>query len=229
MPGSTRSHFLKGEPEFELWPGGPKFSCFYDYDQLRDHKLSGLTDHQKALWFKKRTEMTFLDPMRCIFRNPPSAVFNELMDATLSPPRSLSIGIMSIMLNGVEALGSFLEPDLGAKPGDGKKMFEAFIKKHLPTWWRQPVPNGTPNITDLLWTCFRNGVAHGFQITPPGSLEFLEDTPYCWEPVMKVVQICPLHFFNDLDHGVKSYLSDLTSKQDVLKKFIQRFQCTYPN
>jgi hypothetical protein len=181
MTGAIRSHYLKGEPEFELWPGSPKFSCFYDYDQLRDKKLTRLTDTQKVLWFTKRIEMTFLSPLHAIFRNPPASVFNELMDASLSPPRSFFIGLMSVMMNGVEALGSFLRPEFGSGNGDNKKMFEAFLEEYLSTWWRHPVPNGTSNITNLFWKCFRNGVVHGFQITPPGSLEFLEDKPYRWD------------------------------------------------
>ena len=229
MPQSTRSHYLKGEPEFELWPGGQKFSCYYDYDQLRDRKLTSLTDHQKSLWFMKRLEMTFLNPLRAIFRDPLSQTFKELMSDLLEPPRSFSISTMSSMLNGVEALGSFIKPDLDESSGNNKKMFEAFIEKYMPMWWRKPVPPGTPNLTDLLWKSFRNGVAHGFQITPPGSLEFLENQPYCWEPTMRVVQVCPLHFFNDLENGMTSYWSDLLSQQDVREKFIRRFQRVYPN
>jgi len=229
MPRSSSRHYLKEEPQLELEVGGQRFSFFYDYDQRRENKLTGLTDHQKALWFAKRIGMTFLDPLRAIFQNLPSPVFDGLMDTTLSQPRSFSIAIMSVMLNGVEALGSFLEPDYVGKQGGNKRMFEAFIEKYLPIWWRKPVPGGNPDITFLLWDCFRNGVAHGFQITPPGSLEFLKDEPYRWESQMKVVQVCPLHFFNDLDHGVCNYCLDLKSKQEILDKFMQRFQRVYPN
>ena len=229
MPGPSPNHHLKGEPEFELWPGGPRFSCYYDYDQLRDCKLTGLADHQKVAWFRKRTEMTFLDPLRAIFRNPLSQTFQNLMSDELVPPRSFSIALMSVMLNGVEALGSFLEPELGGSRGDNKTMFESFVEKYLPEWWRKPVSGGSPDITFLLWECFRNGVAHGFQITPPGSLEFLKDEPYRWEPQMRIVQVCPLHFFNDLDTGVNNYCLDLRSNQEVLRRFIHRFQSVYPN
>jgi len=229
MPGSNPRHYLKDEPQLELEARGQTFSYFYDYDQRRDNKLTGLTDNQKALWFTKRIRMTFLDPLRAIFLNPPSPVFEQLMDTTSSQPRSFSIAIMSVMLNGVEALGSFLEPGHIGEQGGNKKMFEAFVEKYLPTWWRKPVPGCNPDITFLLWECFRNGVAHGFQITPPGSLEFLEAEPYRWESQMKVVQVCPLHFFNDLDLGVSNYCLDLKSNQDVLDKFIRRFQQVYPS
>jgi hypothetical protein len=229
MHGSPPSHHLKGEPEFELWPVSQKFSCYYDYDQLRDRKLTGFTDQQKAVWFIKRIEMTFLDPLRAIFLDPQSQTFKNLMSDELAPSRSFSIAVMSVMLNGVEALGSFLEPDLGDSRGDNKRMFESFVEKYLPVWWRKAVSSGTPNVTDLIWKNFRNGVAHGFQISPPGSLEFLETEPFRWESQMKVVQVCPLHFFNDLDLGVRRYCLDLKSKQDVLEKFIRRFKSVYPH
>jgi len=205
------------------------FSCYYDYDQLRDHKLTGLTDQQKALWLIKRIELTFLDPLRAVFLDPQSQTFKNLMSDELVPPRSFSIAVMSVMLNGAEALGSFLRPDLGSNGGDNKRMFESFVEKYLPAWWRKPVPGGNPDITFILWEYFRNGIAHGFQITPPGSLEFLEAEPFRWESQMRVVQVCPLHFFNDLDLGVRNYCSDLRSKQGVLDKFIPRFKSVYPH
>ena len=229
MPGRPPYHHLKGEPEFELWPDGPKFSCYYDYDQLRDHKLTGLIDQQKVSWFRKRIEMTFLEPLRVIFCNPPSQTFQNLMSDELDPPRSFSIAVMSVMLNGVEALGSFLKPGLGNSSGDNRTMFEAFVEQYLPNWWRKPVAGGNPDITFLLWDCFRNGVTHGFQIKPPGSLEFLKDEAYSWEPTMEIVQVCPLHFYVDLDSGVKRYCADLITNQEVLERFLRRFQSVYPS
>ena len=87
---------------------------------------------------------------------------------------------MSVMLSGTEALGSFLRPDL-CRPersgDDNKGMFKAFIKEYMPAWFNQPLPGGNPPLTEFLWIHFRNGIAHGFQISGTGSLEFLEDRP----------------------------------------------------
>jgi hypothetical protein len=46
---------------------------------------------------------------------------------------------------------------------------------------------------------------------------------------MKVVQVCLLHFFKDMDIGVMTCLSDLQSKQELRDLFIRRFQRVYPN
>jgi hypothetical protein len=221
-------HYLKGEPQVSLWQGGPTFSLFYDYDQIRDGKLSGLKPEQKAIWFRARTEMTFLDPVRRIFSLPPSSLFNELMDASFSPPRSFSIAIMSVMLNGVEALGSFLRPDLCLpieRRNDNKGMFKAFMEIYVKDWWQKPVPGGNPDVAELLWSCFRIGIAHGFCIKEPGSLEFLENERFRWTG--KVLQVCPLHLFQDLDQGAKTYFSDLQANQQVLEKFTIRFDHVY--
>ena len=39
------------------------FTLFYDYDQLRDRKLSKLSDDGKIEWFKYRMEAVFLNPL----------------------------------------------------------------------------------------------------------------------------------------------------------------------
>ena len=220
MP-TTSPHYLKDEPQKVLWSGGSVFSLFYDYDQIRDRKLTSLTAEQKAMWFCARIDMTFLEPLRRIFKEPyPSEVFNELMDTSSETPRSFSIAIMSVMVNGVESLGSFLKP----KERSNQKRFEAFIKGYMPTWWGQR-PGGKPLIK-LLWKNFRNGIAHGFCITPPGSLEFLQSDPFQWDG--QLLKVCPTHFFKDLEIGARTYFTDLKSQKKVLSQFIERFNSVYP-
>jgi hypothetical protein len=46
---------------------GMEFTLFYDYDQLRDRKLTELSEEGKIKWFGFRMEMVFLEPLRKIF------------------------------------------------------------------------------------------------------------------------------------------------------------------
>ena len=222
-------HYLKDEPQITLWTGGPSFSLFYDYDQIRDHKLSGLSGIQKTLWFKARIEMTFLEPLHRIFTSPSSDSFNELLDTSSNQPLSFSIALMSVMLNGVEALGSFFRPDLCrpySKTDKNKKIFLAFTEKYITDWWNKPVPGGNPDVTEILWRNFRNGIAHGFQIERPGSLEFLPNQKFQWTGT--VLQVCPIHFFRDLEAGVRAYFNDLDTSQGIRSRFLTRFNYVYP-
>jgi len=214
----------------KLWKGGPTLSLFYDYDQLRDNKLRGMTNQEKASWFNARIEMIFLGPLREVFATPPPPAFHNLMAKSASPPRSFSIALMATMLSGVEALGSFLRPDL-CRPqhpfSDNKRMFKAFLEKYMPNWSNQPLPQGNPPLNEFLWVNFRNGVAHGFQISGCGSLEFLKDKPFNWTG--EIIQVCPIHFFQDLDVGVKTYSTDIIQDPSILKNFIERFTYVYPS
>jgi hypothetical protein len=223
-------HYLTEEPMVRLWEGGPYFSLFYDYDQIRDKKLTGMTDKQKALWFDARIEMIFLDPLREGFSTPPPPAFHHLIAKSASSPRSFSIALMATMLRGVEALGSFLRPDL-CRPrhdsNDNKRMFKAFLEKYLANWSNQSLPQGNPPLNEFLWVNFRNGIAHGFQITGSGSLEFLKDKPFNWTG--EIVQVCPIHFFQDLDAGVKTDCIDLVQNPTIRNSFITRFNDVYPN
>jgi hypothetical protein len=221
-------HFLKQEPQIPLGPGGTKFSLFYDYDELRDGKLSSLSIDDKAKWLAARMNMTFLEPLRSALA-PNTPTFNALLDTSAEKPRSFSIALMSVMLNGTEALGSFLRPDLckpEASQDDNKGCFEAFIQNYMADWWRKPVPGGNPDITAMLWKYFRVGIAHGFCIISPGSLEFLEHDKFRW--FGGVLQVCPIHYFDDLERGAKRYFMDLGTKSDLLEKFHRRFSHVYP-
>ena len=219
MPGVQGEHYLTQEPRVHLNVPGDPFSLFYDYDQIRDRKLSALSPREKARWFRARMEMIFLEPLRQL-SNVSSEVFRALMFTSpeRQPNCSFSIAAMIVMLNGVEAIGSFLVPEIpDGKAGANRKRFETFLGQYMPTW----LP-----VADLLWRDFRNGIAHGFQITPPHSLEFLADGPF-WRQ-REVVYVCPLHFFHDLERAVAEYFDALDRDQDLLQKFEKRFKKVYP-
>src|SRR2546422_7988680 len=124
-------HYLKQEYPVRLWPDGPHFSLYYDYDQVRDSKLSGLTADQKRIWFQRRLDMTYLQPLSAIW-TPGSPVFTVLFDNY--KPCSFSIAAMSSMLNGVEMLGYLIDPPASQKDKKSRKRFLAFISAYMPEW-----------------------------------------------------------------------------------------------
>jgi len=106
-------------------------------------------------------------------------------------------------------------------------MFKAFLEEYLPNWSNHHLPLGNPPLNEFLWVNFRNGIAHGFQISGCGSLEFLKDKPFNWTG--QILQVCPIHFFKDLDAGVKNYSIHLVQDQTHLNSFIKRFNDVYPS
>ena len=87
---------------------GKDFTLYYDYDQLRDGKLSRLTDDGKIEWFRLRMNFVFLEPLCRLYqgKTPAYRALNSTKQNDL-PARSFVIPSFSVLLNGVEALGSF--------------------------------------------------------------------------------------------------------------------------
>ncbi len=98
-----------GEPMGKKVIEGIGFTLFYDYDQLREQYLSKLTDAGKIEWFHYRMEVVFLLPLQKLFdRNlDVHKQLNSPRDAEW-PSNAFITATFSILLNGVEALGSFL-------------------------------------------------------------------------------------------------------------------------
>ena len=88
---------------------GVPFTLYYDYDQLKDGKLGGLKDDEKIEWFRLRIRFIFLEPLGRLYQGK-TAAYRELNSLALDdlPARSFVVPAFSILLNGVEALGSFL-------------------------------------------------------------------------------------------------------------------------
>lgn len=228
MSTAKSNHYLTDEPRVFLSISEDPFTLFYDYDQIRDRKLSRLSPEQKVVWFRARTNMIFLEPLRRLW-NSSSHVFNELMrtSPTQQVNCSFSIAAMSVMLNGVEALGSFIAPDLKGR-GKSKDRFFAFLRPYMSNWLVNVRISGRNwNVANMLWKHFRNGIAHGFGIEGPGSLEFLQDRPF--QVNGPVLHICPRHFFSDLDRAVTAYFASFKESSEALQRFHKHFDKVYPN
>ena len=168
---SQRQYFRKcGELCVSLGIHGDPFTLFYDYDQLEDGKLSALIPLQRSLWLKRRIGMVFIEPLRRIIKE--ENLFDRLLRTVLDRPvqGSFSIAFMSIMLSGVEALGSFLRPDLAESSNpSNKEIFNSFMRTYMPEWNERTTILDS-NVLDILWKYFRVGITHGFQIRPTGNL-----------------------------------------------------------
>jgi len=165
---------------------GKDFTLYYDYDQLRDGKLSPLTEGGKIDWFRLRMQFVFLKPIERLF-TAKSPAYRELNSTKPddSPALSFVIASFSLLLNGIEALGSFLTP----KVAHNKARFYAFIENYMKPWGRAS-PMGTANLKAILWDHFRNGIA--MRRTPlrvGGSLR----TPLAWQRTLRSV---PARFFS---------------------------------
>lgn len=227
-------------PSIRLGIPGDPFTLFYDYDQVEKHKLTSLTKEQKAVWFERRLRMAFLEPLRRIWKE--RTVFESLLESKLDSQKecSFSIAAMGIMLNVVESLGSFRNPDL-AKPEvqDGnRKMFIEFLSNHMRAWSVSTADN--VSVPKVLWKSFRNGIAHDLRVgqVPQdgglwGSLEFRDNfadsNRQRFERHGQLLRVCPEDFFDDLAAGVKEYFAKLDEGNELLDKFESRFDEVYPN
>ena len=139
---------------------GKDFTLNFDYDQLRDGKISKLSDDGRIEWFRQRMHYIFLEPIGRLFKGK-SPAYRELNSSkqTDLPARSFVIASFSVLLNGIEALGSFLT---SSRKNDVR--FCTFIAKYMSSWdvTVQNSPYSTNDLKKILWKHFRNGIAHGF-------------------------------------------------------------------
>jgi len=220
-----------------------EFTLFYDYDQLRDKKLGRLSDDGKIKWFQLRMEMVFLEPLRRIF-NRQSVVHRELNSSPESewPRTAFMTAAFSALLNGIEALGSFIPMDKTIygehykKSGTNYFNFRGFIKEYMKPWDVQI--NGTyykdkrgnsfksVYLPLVLWDYFRNGMAHAF-VVDGGGIDYKADLTRWVVEQNGYLEIGPVRFFDDFQKGVDNFFDDAKSKHRT--NFLPRFKETYPN
>jgi len=147
---------------------------------------------------------------------------------------------MGIMLNVIEALGSFRKPHL-AMPGDqcaNWKMFIEFLSNHMREWNVNTATN--ISVPTVLWKSFRNGIAHELRVGQVlqdggiwGSLEFRENFAgggtRRFEKHGQLLIVCPEEFFDDLKSGVDDYFAKVRTDESLLTNFQLRFNKVYPN
>lgn len=224
-------------PKVALGLLGDPFTLFYDYDQIEESKLSQLNGEQKAKWFERRLNMTFLEPLRRIWKD--DQVAESLLTSKSNPNAECSFSVVAMvaMLSVVEALGSFRNPGL-ADESKHWEMFIEFLGSHMKEWNRNTGSN--VSVPTVLWESFRNGITHGLRVGRVrqaddlwGSLEhhtnFADKKRRRFETWGRLLRICPEDFFDDLVSGAKDYFARLRDSRDLMGKFEKRFNIVYPN
>lgn len=224
-------------PQVTLKLPGDPFTLFYDYDQSENKKLTPLNGKQKAKWFERRLYMTFLEPLRRIWKD--ETVAQSLLTSKSNPDAecSFSVVAMAAMLSVVEACGSFRKPKL-ADENKHWEMFIEFLSSHMKEWNRNIGTN--VSVPTVLWESFRNGITHGLRVGRVrqaddlwGSLEhhtnFTDKKKRRFEIHGRLLRICPEDFFDDLESGVKDYFAKLRDSQDLMGEFEKRFKTVYPH
>lgn len=205
---------------------GRDFSLFYDYDQLRDGKLSLLAKKGKIEWFAARMHKVFLEPVRRIIY-PQSAAYLALHSnpAEPDPPRNVAIAAFSIILNGVEACGSFLT----SKNSTKRDNFQTFMKSYMKRWDKNVSKTRyqDSNLIEILWKHFRNGIAHQFVIEG-GGVEY--ELKKRWVVRRGMLEVNPRLFFEDLEAGLRKFLRDVKRPgSSENQRFLDRFMNAYPH
>ena len=211
---------------------GEEFTLYYDYDQLEHQRLAKLTDGGKIEWFRLRMQFVFLQPLDRLYKVK-SPAFRELNSTKASdhPHRSFVIASFSLLLNGVEALGSFLTP-----PNTNNwERFHRFIELYMKPWdvtvTKSPM-GATKGMKTILWTHFRNGIAHGFCIDRGG----IDNEADCsrWRVLCDEqgkparLEIGPNAFYRDFRAGVDKFFDDMKNRKRCRQVFLARFREVYP-
>jgi len=205
---------------------GLDFTLFYDYDFHRDHILDRLQDNRKIEWLEKRMHMIFLDPLKKIYDRG-SVAHNELHNQPSGAPMTPMLMTLSLLMNGIEALGSFLV----APPRKDRKKnyhrFDKFMTKYMPDWTiLVTAPNhGRRKLSDILWEKYRNGLAHSFAILNAG----IADVPGSAKTMIEdgILQVDGWKFFADLVLAVDQMFQDARNFPASKKIFLRRFNDVY--
>src|SRR5260221_11589521 len=104
---------------------GYECTLFYDYDFHRDCILQKLTSAGNLTWLEQRERMIFLEPMSSLFDRH-SQAFAELETRKNNAPRTGTLLSVSLLMNGIEALGSLLT----VVRSKNRQNFVAFVAKY---------------------------------------------------------------------------------------------------
>ncbi len=198
-------------------------TLFHDYDFHRDKILQLLTPDGKITWLEARMKMIFLEPISSLF-DKSSKAFNELETAQNGIPRTGTLIAVSILMNGIEALGSFITNNNSKRDN-----FFAFINKYIPDWaiMVNSPQHGNQKIAlaDILWKAYRNGLAHSFAIEGAGIDVVNGNNKYKIDG--NTLQIDIWKFFNAFNIGVAKMFTDIRSNGKSRLQFMKRFKAVY--
>ena len=200
---------------------GKQCTLFYDYD-CANGVLSSLSDDGKIEWLQRRMNMVFLDPMKILvpLSSPGFALLNQSFG---DPPITGMLMMVSIIMNGIEALGSFL----GKRSASNYENFELFVIKYLPEWAINiPSPYyENQSLAKIMWKSYRNGLAHSFAILHAGIEPIPGSDKY--RIADEIVQIDVWKLFEDLQTAVVAMFNDVFNDPIIKKQFLCTFNKVY--
>ena len=200
---------------------GHDCTLFYDYDYHHNCSLKSLTHDGKIEWLERRMNMIFLDPMKKLTdRN--SDVFKALEHPKGEPPMTAMLMIVSLLMNGMEALGSFLTTS-----ESNATRFNEFVDEYMRDWTQfvDSPHHGRKKLSEILWKSYRNGLAHSFAIIHAG-IESLPGTEK-FAVSNGALQIDGWKLFDDLQLGISKMFSDIRSNAQTKRLFLERFRNVY--
>lgn len=203
---------------------GHDCTLFYDYDCYQNGVLKKLSPNGKIEWLERRMNMIFLEPMKTLTdRN--SDIFKALEHP--GRPSTAMLMVVSLLLNGMEALGSFLTENDEGLPNKNYLRFDAFVKRYLTNWTMNVTTkqHGTKQLSDILWKSYRNGLAHSFAILNAGIEPDANGGTHHINS--DVIQIDAWKLFDDLQNGITQLFKDVRADPVAQKKFLRRFNIVY--
>ena len=167
-----------------------------DYDRPR---LSALGPAARIDYLEQRTRLVALNPLRRILQTeilPKDAAGNAIVDSS-----ALLIFGVAVCCS-IESLGKFVT---GGLVGSHNR-FVAFLHNYMDSRFQTERLAGK-TYGEILWSSFRNGLAHGFTVCHGGYQGNAGD-PY-FDKSSGVLEINPTMLLDDLCNGFYKYLSEL--------------------
>ena len=165
--------------------------------------------------------MIFLFPVKKIIDRA-GTIYAQIEHPPGEPPMTAMLMITSMLMNGIEALGSFLTTS--DKNG---VCFDKFMDKYMPDWIAQvTVPHhARAKLSRVLWKSYRNGLAHSFVIKNAGIEPVPDPDKYIISHT--TLQIDAWKFFDDLVAGVNTMFQDVRNDPQANRLFLRRFKKVY--
>jgi hypothetical protein len=155
-----------------------------------------------------------------------STAFHELESpANDGSPRTVTLMAVSLLMNGIEALGSFLT---GLKSKNNEN-FQAFMKQYMPAWTckiSSPQHGTQPvSLSRILWKHYRNKLAHSFAIGGAG-VDIMQGADK-YKIDGNTLQIDIWKFFAEFRLATDKMLSDCRKQGKLRRRFLSRFNDVY--
>jgi len=164
----------------------------YDRPQLGAQVL---TKSQEIIYFKKRIRMILLLPLK--------EMHTSLMKRKKRSSTVVCFG--TCICCSIEALGKFHTGKLG--DGHSGPNFRKYVEDYMDLMYAQTL-NGKAYV-NILWTSFRNGLAHGFTIKQGGF-----EHHHSYFQIKNIggidqLEIDPTRFYNDFMSSIGKFIDKL--------------------